>query len=66
MLGERWDYYIILFTGLLSSSQYASERSCDRPPRHRFSWLSSVLKQILRWFPSSMLLLYAFHAALPM
>ena len=26
-------------------------RSCDRPPRHRFSWFSCVYKQMLRWFP---------------
>jgi hypothetical protein len=32
--------------------------------RHRFSWFSSVFKQILRWFPNSKLLLYASQAAL--
>jgi hypothetical protein len=31
----------------------------------RFSWFSSVFKQILSWFPSSKLLLHASHAALP-
>jgi hypothetical protein len=57
--------YILLFAGLLARSQYASGRSCDRPSRHRFSWFSSVFKQMLRWFPSSKLLLRASHAALP-
>jgi hypothetical protein len=30
-----------------------------------FYWFSSVFKQMLRWFPSSKLLLHASHAALP-
>jgi hypothetical protein len=30
-----------------------------------FSWLSSVFKLMLRWFPDSKLLLHASHAALP-
>jgi hypothetical protein len=51
--------------GFLASSQYASGRSCDRPSRHRFSWFSSVFKQMLRWFPNSKFLLHASHAALP-
>ena len=29
-----------------------SGRSCDRPPRHRFSWFPCVYKRRLRWFPS--------------
>jgi hypothetical protein len=58
-------YYILSSAGLLASSQYASGRSSDRPFRHRFSWVSSVFKQMLRWFPSSKLLLHASHAALP-
>jgi hypothetical protein len=37
----------------MTTMQCASERSCDRPSRHRFSWFSSTLKQILRWFPGS-------------
>jgi hypothetical protein len=45
-----------LFAGLLGSSQYASVR---------FSWFSSVFKQMLRWFPNSKLLLHASHATLP-
>jgi hypothetical protein len=35
------------------------------PSRHRFSWFSSVFKQMLRWFPNYKLLLHASHAALP-
>jgi hypothetical protein len=31
----------------------------------RFSWFSSVFKQMLRWFPNSKLLLNASHVALP-
>ena len=27
-----------------------SGRSCDRPPRHRFSWFPCVYKRMLRWF----------------
>jgi hypothetical protein len=54
-----------LFAGLLTSSQYVTGRSCDRPSRHRFSWFSSVFKQMLRWFPNSKFLLHASHAALP-
>jgi hypothetical protein len=57
-------YYIVLFAGLLASSQYASGRSCDRPSRHRFSWFSSVFKQMLRRFPISNLLLHASHTTL--
>jgi hypothetical protein len=66
MLGKARGYCILSFAGLLASStQYASGRSCDRPARHRYSWVSSVFKQILRCFPSSKLLLHASHAALP-
>jgi hypothetical protein len=36
-----------------------------RPSRHRFSWFSSVFKQMLRWFLNSKLQLHASHAALP-
>jgi hypothetical protein len=37
----------------------------QRPTRHRFSWFSSVFKQMLRWFPNSKLLLHASHEAFP-
>jgi hypothetical protein len=30
-----------------------------------FFWFSSVFKQMLRWFPSSKLLLHASHTAVP-
>ena len=33
---------------LLARSQYASDRSCDRPSRHTFSW---VFKQRSGWLP---------------
>jgi hypothetical protein len=67
MLGKLrpGDFFLLLFAGLLASSQYASGRSCDRPSRHRFSWFSSVFKQMLRWFLNSKLLLHASHAAFP-
>jgi hypothetical protein len=39
-------------------SSYAPGRPSDRSSRHRFSWFSSVFKQILRWFPSSKFLLH--------
>jgi hypothetical protein len=65
MLGKPWGYYNLSFFGLLAGSQYASVRSCDRSSRHRFSWFLFVFKQMLRWFPSSKLLLHASHAALP-
>jgi hypothetical protein len=58
-------FIFLLFAGLLARRQFASGRSCDRPSRHRFSWFSSVFKQMLRWFPSSKLLLRVSHAALP-
>jgi hypothetical protein len=32
--------------------------------RHKFSWFSSVFKQILRWFPNTKFLLHASQAAL--
>jgi hypothetical protein len=32
-------------------------RSYDRPTRHRYSWFQSILKKMLKWFPSSKLLL---------
>jgi hypothetical protein len=38
----------VLITGPLYRSQCESGRSCDRPSRHRFSWFSSVYKQMLR------------------
>jgi hypothetical protein len=57
MFGRLRGYHIILFVGLLASSQYTSGRSCDQPTRHRFSWVSFVFKQMLRWFPSFNLLL---------
>jgi hypothetical protein len=48
--------------GLLARGRYVLRQAISR---HRFSWFSSVFKQILRWFPSSKLLLSASHAALP-
>jgi hypothetical protein len=33
--------------------QYASGRSCDQSSRHGFPWVSSVFKQMLRWFPTA-------------
>jgi hypothetical protein len=57
------NFYILLFAGLLASRQYAFGRSYDRPSWHRFSWFSSVFKQMLRWLPSSKLLLHASYAA---
>jgi hypothetical protein len=39
-LRKPWGCYNLSFAGLLASSQYASDRSCDRPSRHRFSWSS--------------------------
>jgi hypothetical protein len=56
---------ILLSAGPLARSQCVSGRSCYRPSRHRFSWFSSVFKQMLRLFPSSKLLLRASHATLP-
>jgi hypothetical protein len=38
--------------GLLDRSQCSSGRSCDRPTRSRFS---SVLEQVLCWYPNSTL-----------
>jgi hypothetical protein len=38
--------------GLLARIPYVSGMSCNWPSRHRVSWFSSVLKQVLRWFPS--------------
>jgi hypothetical protein len=38
---------------LQARSQCASERSCDRPSRHRFRWSSSAFKEILRWYQIS-------------
>jgi hypothetical protein len=43
--------HILLFAGLLARCQYVTGRSCDWPPRHGFSWFSSVSKHMLRWFP---------------
>jgi hypothetical protein len=60
---KRQGFFKISTAGLLASSQYASGRSCDLPSRHRFSWFSSVFKQMLRWFPNSKLLLHASHAS---
>jgi hypothetical protein len=67
ILNTKTSFFVIslLFAGLLSGSQSASGRSCDRPSQHRFSWISSVFKQMLKWFPNSKLLLQASHAALP-
>jgi hypothetical protein len=55
--------YILLFAGMLASSQYSFGRSCDRPSRYRFSSFSSVFKQMLRWFTVSKLLLHASYTA---
>jgi hypothetical protein len=46
---------------LLTRSQCAFGRSCDRPSSLRFSWLSSVLKRMLSWFASSNSLLFTSH-----
>jgi len=46
--------------GVLARRRYVSGRSCDRPSRHRLSWFSSVLKQLLKWFPVPKLQLRAF------
>lgn len=40
----------VQFAGLLSDCQYVLGSSCHRPFRHRFSWLSSIIKQMLMWF----------------
>jgi hypothetical protein len=57
------DFYILLLAGLLSGNQHAFRRLCDQSPPHRFSWYSSVFKQMLKLFPSSKLPLHASHAA---
>jgi hypothetical protein len=52
-----------LVAGLLDRCQHVFGRY-DRPSRHRFSWFSSVPKQMLRCCSTgSRLLLRAFHAA---
>jgi hypothetical protein len=64
----------------LTNSSFLMERDCvfcavgtessnsiwDRPSQHRFSWFSSFVRGMLRWFPSSQLLLHASHAAFHM
>jgi hypothetical protein len=35
-----------------------------QPSPRKFSWFSSILKQMFRWFPRSLLLMRALHAAL--
>lgn len=47
-----------------SWSRYAFGRSCVRPTRHRFPRFLFVFKQMLRWLPSSQLLLRASPADL--
>jgi hypothetical protein len=53
-----------LLAGLLAGSHYASGRSYCRPSRRRFSWFSTVYKEMLRWFSVCNLLLSAPHAAI--
>jgi hypothetical protein len=43
----------VFHAGLLAWSQLSSRRSCDRPTRSRFSVVSTVLEQMLRWYPNS-------------
>jgi hypothetical protein len=54
-----------LFAELLPRCQCASGRSCDRPSRHRFSWFSSISKQMLRWFQSSQVTAACFSCSHP-
>jgi hypothetical protein len=51
--------HTVLFAELLARSECASGTPCDQPSRHTFPWLYSVFKQMLRWCPSSELLLLA-------
>jgi hypothetical protein len=47
--------------GLLAISQFASERSCDRPTRSSSSVVFLAPEQMLSWYPNSTL-----HCMLPM
>jgi hypothetical protein len=49
----------------LARSQRASGRFCDRSSRHQFSWFSSVLKQMLRWYSRSQVDTACFSCSLP-
>jgi hypothetical protein len=51
------------FVGLRARCHCISGSSCKRPSWHRVSLLSCVCKQMLRWFPSSKLILRASHVA---
>jgi hypothetical protein len=51
--------HMILFAGLRARRQYAFGSSYHRSSRRKFSWFFSISKQMLRWFPSSKLLLRA-------
>ena len=42
----------------LASGTHVSRRSCDRPSRQTFAWSAYILKQTLRRFPNSKLLLH--------
>jgi hypothetical protein len=52
--------------GLLARSQFASERSCDRPTRARFSVVFLGPRANAELVPKFHVTLYASHAAFPM
>jgi hypothetical protein len=52
--------------GLLTRSQFASERSCDRPTRSRFPVVFLGLRANVELVPKFHVALHASHAALPM
>jgi hypothetical protein len=52
--------------GLLTSSQFASGRSCDRPTRSRFSVVFLGPRANAELVPKFHVALHASHAALPM
>jgi hypothetical protein len=51
---------------LLARSQFASERSCDRPTRSRFSMVFLGPRENVELVPKFHVALHASHAALPM
>jgi hypothetical protein len=56
----------IFNVGLLARSQFASERSCDRPSRSRFSVVFLVPRANTELVLKFHVALHASHAALPM